>query len=205
MRSERADSNGWSSLLDTFSRRGVNMTPLAPFATNLMEIGEWKWGTEDFDTRAHYRFIPIVKELLGEPHLPPGLTVSHDGHGVNSFGLTIRLITPRSRALVQTQLGGAYTSPEPAKEALKGMVASVASFAHSAEGRPRDNSDIQVLFLSRFRGHRAAGFINPSIDPSIDINQWLQDQRREAPSWWEPPSPQRMTGGTGMGTFNDAR
>ena len=183
-------ANGWVSMLAAFDASGIDVRPLRPWATSLEELDEWQWGTTDFERDDHYMFWPALSELLGSTAPSPGLSVSHGGHGVNSYGVTIRLVTTHALVLVQAGWGGVYMDAERTRRAVSAMCATVASFGQQTHASPPPVGVRRVLAISDYRGVCASGDLDTdgdcTSDPDERVNQWLGAHPCEPPAWLRP-------------------
>lgn len=86
----------------------------AGLAGDLVEVSPWC-----FTTRAlpwsPYCFLEYVEELGTAPDYA---LVAHDGHGVNSYALSVYIVWEGLACLVQVAWGGVYTDPAHAASCL---------------------------------------------------------------------------------------
>lgn len=182
---EYTDVDGWESLVAEFAGVNINATPLAPWAEGLRKLEHWQWGTVDFDRGDHYMFHPALEHLLGSSVAPVGLAVSHGGHGTNSYGVTVQLVTPKALVLAQAGWGGVYMDRVASAAAVSGMFASVAAFAAHAESLDLTPRERLVLALSDYRDRRSSGCVDLQATHELDVDVWMREHRSEAPSWMD--------------------
>lgn len=114
-------------LAETLTAAGFPVLPLpAPLAAGLSEVSPWC-----FTTRAlpwpPYCFPEYVGELVAAPDYA---LVAHDGHGVNSYALSVYVVRGGLACLLQVAWGGVYTDPSRAAACL----AQLGRLVRGAEG-----------------------------------------------------------------------
>ena len=126
-RASEEPGGGYADLLATFAGAGLAMPYVPkPLTARMARLDTWCWSSRpnDAELRMADYLLESVDELTGavEDHV----TISHGGHGINSYALTWRMAFGPFAFVVQDAWGGAYGGP-----ADNGRLAR--SFAHMSE------------------------------------------------------------------------
>jgi hypothetical protein len=97
----------WATLGDA----GVAPPPVPPQCREqLTVLGPWWWGSALMHPIAMYMF-DASEDLLGSWDRGPLFALSHAGHGINSYGLSLAVASGPVAAFVQHSFGGGYADP----------------------------------------------------------------------------------------------
>jgi hypothetical protein len=104
-------SEGWVDLCLTLADAGLPAPPVPGGFHPALKVREpWMWSTRpDIDRLGMYRFDGYLKEVL-EDSAGDYAAVSHGGHGINSYGLTLQIVRGDVAVLVQHGFGGGYSN-----------------------------------------------------------------------------------------------
>lgn len=174
-----SDTDGMAEALN---ESGIAVPPLGAFRLADVRIQRsWAWGTDDFVPREHYMFRvdPVAHRFAAGDRL---FALSHNGHGANSYGLTLVTSAGPVAAFIQHHYGGAYSNPLRALTAIN----STYSKLHVLFG---GLSEIQfeqprwMLVHSDFRG--VTGILDlRQMSGMASTTEWLGDPQR---SMLQPP------------------
>lgn len=107
---------GAMPLLPTLATAGIAPPPLLE-VHNVHDLGCWHWGTVWVNPFSLYMFD--VEDLFADGFFDgPVFALSHQGHGINSYGLNLVAGTGRLVAYVQHGYGGAYSDRIERLEAI---------------------------------------------------------------------------------------
>jgi hypothetical protein len=102
---------GFDHLCHTFNEAGLPVPPIpVPLRSSLNEKDRWLWTTlarHQPDRKLDY----FCDATWLEKPVPDHVTVSHGGHGINSYALTVRMAWGPLAVIVQDHWGGAYGTP----------------------------------------------------------------------------------------------
>ena len=105
-RPPRTGEPGWLDLLQVFAEACVPAPPIPrSLRATLKRQGPWCWSTVRVDPMAMYFLGPAVP---ASRHSDDYAAVSHAGHGLNSYGLNLYLVTGPVAVFVQHLWGGHY-------------------------------------------------------------------------------------------------
>lgn len=107
------DEQGFADLTDQFARAGLAVPRIpAPLVRRLRKHGEWMWSTlpADEQPQAMDDYSLSSEWLKGE--VPDHVTISHAGHGINSYALSLRMAWGPVALIVQAGWGGAFGGPK---------------------------------------------------------------------------------------------
>lgn len=145
------DKGKGSELLGTLGIAGIAVPPLGPRDfTDLHAYGRWSWGSRYVSGLDLYLFnIDVIAQTLIDDG--PFFALSHGGHGLNSYGLSLVTTAGPVAAFVQHGYGGAFMDPvtslisiNTTYSRLRGLLAGI----HEAPG----TTTRWLLALSTFRG-----------------------------------------------------
>jgi len=119
-------AGGWVDLCLTFADAGLSVPPVPEGHRKLLiKQHDWFWSSRpDVDSFQMYRF-EYVKELL-TGSVDDYSAISHQGHGVNSYGLNVSIVQGRLAIIFQHGWGGVYSNP------MKDLTAITACFSKCA-------------------------------------------------------------------------
>lgn len=155
------------ALLASYGRAGLPCPYVPAFALPALRVrGPWCLSTRRIDPFMHYRFTDVLREDA------PCFSVSHSGHGSDSYALTVQLRRPGLRLLAQVGWGGAHADPERGRA----EVAALFDLVRAVDARVDDGADVGVA-VSGLRAVRAVGPLPRADRPSIV--RWTRDRAVE--------------------------
>ena len=102
-------ANDYEGMLATFRSAGLPEPPIPEaFRAELRRVEDWCWATRPIDPMEMYMFREYPAEVLSVD-VPDYVAVSHAGHGVNSFAVSLHLVYGSLALFTQTLWGGVYT------------------------------------------------------------------------------------------------
>jgi hypothetical protein len=109
-RHQRTREPGWLDLVQVFADVCLPAPPIPrSLRAALKRQGAWCWSTVRVDPMAMYLFAPAVPASRNADDY---VAVSHAGHGINSYGLNLYLVTGPVGVFVQHLWGGHYDDPQ---------------------------------------------------------------------------------------------
>ncbi len=140
-----------SELLGTLGIAGIALPPLGPRnPTDLHTYGKWSWGSRYVAVRDLYSFnIDVVARALIDDG--PFFALSHCGHGVNSYGLSLVTTVGPVAAFVQHSYGGAFTDPVTSLIRINTTYSRLRGLLAGVREAP-ETTTRWLLVLSDFRG-----------------------------------------------------
>jgi hypothetical protein len=138
-------------LAATLGTAGIAVPPLGAAADNhLYTYGAWSWGSRYIPPFPLYMFETdlVIRQLIDNG---PVFSLSHAGHGINSYGLNLVTTAGPVAAFVQHAYGGVYGNP------VRNLIDINATYSrlHVLLGATRkmDTTELRWLLLySQFRG-----------------------------------------------------
>ena len=124
----RTASVGTVDMLSWLAEAGLACPPLAGMEQQIHTHGSRRWGTRvDYDERRLYLFdVEMIVNWAAEAE--PFFALNHDGHGVNSYGLSLAVRVGPLVAFVQHLFGGLYTEPVASRVAIASTYACLAAW-----------------------------------------------------------------------------
>ena len=148
-RSQSIDAaEDWVDLLLEF---GDAILPAPPIPlrlrSQLKRRGPWCWSTVPVDPMAMY----LLKPAVSKRHVSSEYAaVSHAGHGLNSYGLNVYLVTESLAAFIQLSWGGVYSDRQ---ESHARVARAFVLLSELLEGAVNTDPETRpVLVYSDFRG-----------------------------------------------------
>lgn len=140
-----------TDLVHTLAGAGIAVPPLGPVGdVTVYTYGAWSWGSRYVPPFLLYMFDAglVMRQLIDRG---PFFSMSHAGHGINSYGLNLVTSAGPVAAFVQHGYGGGYADP------LRDLVRINATYArlHVLLGATRQLSAVEPRWLlncSQFRG-----------------------------------------------------
>lgn len=135
----------------TLGAAGIAVPPLGPASdSHLYTYGAWSWGSRYLSPFLMYMFEAdmVTRQLINNG---PVFSLTHAGHGINSYGLNLVTTAGPVAAFVQHGYGGAYGNP------VRNLLDINATYSrlHVLLGATRkiDTTELRWLLLySQFRG-----------------------------------------------------
>ena len=171
---------------DFFSDQGLEIPPIDTKLNEVItEISPWHWASQPTPTPMQDYLLESVEYLKGP--VPDQYSISHAGHGVNSYALNFRYVGGDIAILAQSGWGGAYMDSEDANrdwDHLQLVIGSVLTRAFI-----EDNDEVRVrkylLVYSNFR-HGVEILVNdgktwreqPGFTSLEDACQFLIDENQ---------------------------
>lgn len=127
---------------------------------NIYKFGSGHWATIPYPTPwEDYWFQPRNSETLDWgtieyfKHFPEEqFAITYAGHGINSYGLNLRIVYGEVAILGQVGWGGAYGDPEKDKQSWSDMVFLIDQVLDKVKPRIKETQVKYILGLSNFRG-----------------------------------------------------
>jgi hypothetical protein len=142
----RRRSSGWEDLLLTFGEALLPSPPVPKYLRSaLLRRGPWCWSSVPVEPFSMYMFQPAVAP---RDAVKPYAAISHAGHGVNSYGLNVYIVTDKIAIFVQHGWGGVYSNPAREHADIARAYVLVGELL-SAERIPTEGRD--VVMYSDFR------------------------------------------------------
>lgn len=143
-------SNG-ADLVSTLGAAGIAVPPLG--STGLSEVlvyGGWSWGSAYVPPLGMYLFEveTVAHHLIDRGRF---FALSHAGHGINSYGLSLVTAAGPLAAYVQHGYGGGYSDPVGDHIAINATYSRLHVLLRAAAGLPGDGVRWLVVY-SQFRG-----------------------------------------------------
>ncbi len=128
---------------------------------------------DEVDERGLYLFHRAAQSLRDKPAVTdPEVTVSHWGHGINSYAWTVHLVQPGLRVLGQAAYGGALN--DRAKTAAR--VSDLFRTVHELADTCRNSAGVdRTLLYSDFRGVGGWEAVRGSAVPDSDTLRAVRD------------------------------
>lgn len=144
----RLAGDGWGDLLLQF---GDAILPAPPIPlrlrSELKRRGPWCWSTVPVDRMAMYLLEPAVSKR----HISAEYAaVSHAGHGLNSYGLNVYVVTESLAAFIQLSWGGVYSDRQESHARIARAFLLLSELLEGAENT--DPKTRPALVYSDFRG-----------------------------------------------------
>lgn len=146
------DEGDWpDGLVAALANAGLACPPLGSFELgDVTTFGRWHWGTHELSPLEMYLFEvePVVAALVKEGRI---FAMSHAGHGLNSYGLTVVTTGGPFAVFVQHLFGGVYTDPLWARLQIN----EAYTYLHvllAADELEDANNPKWLLLYSQFRG-----------------------------------------------------
>lgn len=141
------DESGWLDLLITFGEVSLPAPPIPEGLRDQLKLQEqWCWSTLPVDPMAMYFLEPATSEATTSVDYA---AVCHAGHGINSYGLCLYIVTKPLAVFVQLSWGGAYSDPQKTQAEIARAFVLVGELLDGAKGS--DASSRHVLVFSGFR------------------------------------------------------
>ena len=163
----RRRASGWEDLLLTFGEALLPSPPVPKYLRSaLLRRGPWCWSSVPVESFSMYMFQPAVAP---RDAAKPYAAISHAGHGVNSYGLNVYIVTDKIAIFVQHGWGGVYSDPAREHADIARAYVLLGELL-SAERIPGEGRD--VVMYSDFRGvacffRSAPGVILP-LEPKVE-------------------------------------
>lgn len=147
--------------------------PFVPelFRGRLRAVASFTWATEPVNPFDLYMFLISCESLLALRN--DSYAISHAGHGVNSYAITVRIAVPGLRLATQEGWGGLYMDRDKARFDVAAMFQAVAHCLALAEARPDRQ---RYVIASSFRGGCSTGSSSDSggfADPrAMPFSTW---------------------------------
>jgi hypothetical protein len=119
---------------------------------------DWCWATRDIDPLKMYMFDEAFADEILAGSGQDYAAVSHSGHGANSFGLNIHLVSGQLAVLMQTAWGGIYTDNVRAAEDTARLWSRIEGLF---QRKPVRVEGRLLVMYSSFRGTSACGWVDP--------------------------------------------
>lgn len=137
---------------DFFNDKGLDIPPLdEKKITEITEFSDWHWATQPFPTPMQDYMLDCLEYLKGP--VPDQYSISHAGHGVNSYSLNFRYVGGDFAIIAQSGWGGVYMDEKSANDDwdyLQGVIGNLLINAFI-----EDNSEIRtrkyLVVYSNFR------------------------------------------------------
>jgi hypothetical protein len=118
----------------------------------LSHLYEWCWSTRDDIVAGNMYRFRYVDELLSG-YVADYTAVSHSGHGINSYGLNVSIVTGPLALVFQHSWGGGYSNPTNDLIEIAACFSYMRSLIDSASTpETEDRSLRHVIAWSNFRG-----------------------------------------------------
>src|SRR5687768_15389170 len=99
--------DGWGDLLLEFGDATLPAPPIPlRLRSQLKRRSPWCWSTVPVDPMSMYLLKPAVSKRHASTEYA---AVSHAGHGANSYGLNVYLVTETLAVFIQLSWGGVYS------------------------------------------------------------------------------------------------
>lgn len=196
------DADGYNSLVTTFQAAGLPLPPVpVDLRERLQHVDEWTWSSRDIDAMEMYMFQRYPAELA-ESDVDDYVAISHAGHGVNSYGLTVHLVHDQLALFTQAPYGGAYNDPDDEIVTLKRQFERGQALLELASQLKAGGPGRLVVIESTFRGARVCGWLPPVSQLSGGWRAWVADNSvssfdpLSAGAGWLLSDPARAKSGT---------
>ncbi|MFM7624592.1 MAG: hypothetical protein ACKO5V_07245, partial [Actinomycetota bacterium] len=142
-------------------------------ASRLREFDEIHWATQPFPSPREDYIFKLEEYLMGV--IPDQYSISHWGHGINSYSLNFRFAIEELAVLGQVAWYGAYNDPESCIEAWNEMATYMDEIIQMKQrefsGKPRKR-DVVILF-SDFRSD-SSGVWERRKNPVSLEDEWIR-------------------------------
>lgn len=172
-----------------FSDEGLEMPMVAAHMENeLIEFGSWHWATQPFPGGIDdYLLFETVKYLKGA--VPDQYSLSHAGHGINSYSLNFRHAAGDMAMIVQVGWGGIYYDREEATRKWDSVVQEIDTTLQLTADISEEIFQRKFLIVSSdFRMEQELEFWQnedgkwkqlPEIDSWVSANDYLYEHYDE--------------------------
>jgi hypothetical protein len=161
---DSSDAGAYPTMVEQFATCGLG-APHVPQSLKpaLAHFDTWWWTTDDEEDTPSPDADYIMATAWLEGPVPDHLSVSHAGHGVNSYALTWRMAYGPVAMLVQAPYGGIYDNEAASVGAQAGLYRYASLLIQQIEQRnaePPSEPRVRQLFVyaSLLRGFRCSRF-----------------------------------------------
>ena len=156
---------------DFFNSHGLDIPPLDSYNEEAVkEITEWHWATHPTPTAMQDYLLESVEYLKGA--VPDQYSMSHAGHGLNSYSLNFRYVGGDFAILAQSGWGGVYMDEKKANDDWDHLQLVLSHFLINAfiEDNPEVRIRKYLIVFSDFR-------LEDSFEFWVNKNgEWIQNQ-----------------------------
>jgi hypothetical protein len=136
----------------------------------------WMWGNEPYDRREVYMFTSTAENFLAGDR-SQRLRLCHTGHGINSWGISLEIVTDRLALFAQVGWGGVYGDQVRATKAVNRMLSNAAQLLTLVEGLGPTGHERLFVASSDFRGMQSSFVIDDQLLSGDHMRQELRQNR----------------------------
>lgn len=182
--------SGRTSMNSFFDFLGISAPKPLPKNLEFKQIGNTAWGTQERPGFLQdYLFNEVAEEFLTGP-VPDHYSVSYGGHGINSYGLTVRFARGNLALIAQSHFGGFFQDNNESTQRWNEIISHVdRAFGATdiREDHPRENGDslqpIQRTHLFRYSSFRGVLESLVLVDGEWVIHKAEKELHSHANSW----------------------